>query len=200
MTHLYLVRHGASLEGMEDGKYIERGLSAEGVNQAERLRERLERTGEIAPDVLISSTLERARETAEILSPALKQPVTLDAEFEEWRNEDGSLSPETFSEMWRNAPEAAKPFFRFVPGCENWLEFSVRIQLALNRVLLEYEGKTIALVTHGGVIQAAFVYFFGYGTSVMPRAGVDVKNCSITHWFKPETRWILERFNDYQHL
>jgi len=202
LTDLYLIRHGDYLSGVEDGKYLSLGLSPEGVVQSERLRDRLARTGEIKPDLLIASTMQRARETAEILSPAFVQPVTPDSDFEEWRNEDGSLSDEEFAARWRAVTEAQKPFFRFVPGSENWLEFSVRVQNALNRILEEHEGKTIIVVTHGGVIQASFVYFFGYGGSTLPRASVDIKNTSITHWFKLEsqTKWVLERFNDYAHL
>lgn len=64
------------------------------MTQAERLRDRLARTGEITADVLIASPLPRARQTAEMLAPALGLMVTLDAEMEEWRNEDGSLSNE----------------------------------------------------------------------------------------------------------
>lgn len=200
MTHLYLIRHGESLDAVQNGKFVELGLSPEGVHQAEKLRDRLATRETIAADVLITSTLQRARETTAILSPVLNQPPVLDEAFEEWRSEDGSLSPEEFSERWRNVSDAQRPFFRFVVGCENWLEFSVRIQLALNRLLTEHEGRTIVLVTHGGVIQATFAYFFGYSPAVMPRAGVEVGNTSITHWFKPETRWVLERFNDCHHL
>jgi 2,3-bisphosphoglycerate-dependent phosphoglycerate mutase len=42
MTHLYLIRHADSLEGLkDDGKYGDLGLSPEGITQAERLRDRL---------------------------------------------------------------------------------------------------------------------------------------------------------------
>jgi broad specificity phosphatase PhoE len=55
-------------------------------------------------------------------------------------------------------------------------------------------------VTHGGVIQAAFGYFFGISPVTIP--GVAVENTSITQWFKPEKpmRWTLKRYNDTRHL
>src|SRR5262245_14375322 len=106
MTHLYLVRHGDSIEGLlEDGKYGDLGLSPEGVQQAERLRDRLAKTGEIKPDVLIASTMRRAHETATIIAPAIGQPIVLDADFEEWRGDDGSLSPEEFMARWKAVPK-----------------------------------------------------------------------------------------------
>lgn len=203
MTHLYLIRHGETLEIVQDGKTIEGGLSADGVRQSELLRERLLRTGEIQADVLLASSLQRARETAAVLAPVLNLSVVIDPDFEEWRaDDDAVLTADEFNALWANTPDVQKPYLRFVPGGETWLEFSVRVQQALNRMLQEHEGKTIVLVTHGGVIQAAFLYFFGYTASVLPRAGVDIGNTSLTHWYRSASRprWVLERFNDTHHL
>ncbi len=202
MTDLYLIRHSDSIFDLEDGKYCDLGLSTEGVKQAERLRDRLVRTGEIRPYVLIASTMRRAHETATILAPVLDQPIILDEDVEEWRNEDGSLSPEEFITRWQQVPETQRPFFRWVPGCENWLEFSVRVQLALNRILQEYEGKTIIIICHANVIEASFVYFFGHFGATIQRAPIDAEHTSITHWIKrtDEQVWFLERYNDYYHL
>jgi probable phosphoglycerate mutase len=202
LTHVYLIRHGDYVFDLQDGKYRDLGLTPEGVRQTECLRDRLLRTGEIKPDVLIASTMRRAHETATILAPALGCPIILDKEVEEWRNEDGSLSPEEFTARWQQVPEPQRPFFRWVPGGENWLEFSVRAQLALNRILQEHEGKTIVIVCHGNVIEASFVYFFGLSGATLQRAPVAVKHTAITHWFRraDEQTWLLERYNDYHHL
>jgi probable phosphoglycerate mutase len=200
LTDVYLIRHGTYSE-LENESYLDDpGLSPEGVSQAERLRDRLARTGEITADTLVTSAMRRARETAEILAPALGAPVVVDRDLEEWRGDDGSLEPGEFTARWREIPEAQRPFVRVVPGCESWLEFSARVQLALNRVIQEHEGKTIAIVSHGGVIQAAFLYFFGIGTASIP--GVSIENTSITHWAKPDPtlKWVLMRYNDHQHL
>src|SRR5262249_22253167 len=78
MTNLYLIRHADYTFGLEDGKYRDLGLTPLGVKQAELLRDRLATTGEIKADVLIASTMPRARQTAEILAPALGLPVVLD--------------------------------------------------------------------------------------------------------------------------
>lgn len=200
MTQLYLIRHGDYID-LEDGKYLDDpGLSPERVRQTELLRDRLARTGEIKTDVLIASPLRRAHESAQILASTLGQPVIPDKELEEWRSDDGSLSPEEFSARWQQVPESQRPFFRWVTNGETWLEFAVRIQQALNRLLQEYEGKTMVLVSHGGIIQASFVYFFGLNAANTP--GVSIENTSLTQWVKPENtqKWVLKRFNDYQHL
>ncbi len=78
--HLYLIRHAQA-----DGRKPEiiglsppnSGLSLIGVRQAERLRDRLAATKELHVDALISSPLRRAKETAEIIAPALGLPVLM---------------------------------------------------------------------------------------------------------------------------
>ena len=206
MTHLYLIRHGDYTTGLEDGKWRDLGLTPLGVSQAERLRDRLGLTGEIQADVLIASTLPRARQTAELLAPVLGVPVTLEAEIEEWRNEDGSLSPEEFIERARHIPDGQMPFFRWIAGCENWLEFSIRADSALNRIVREHEGKTIVVVCHANIIEASLALFFGVSGAPLQRLNVLPGHTSITHWVKEVllpgflSEWMLERYNDRSHL
>jgi 2,3-bisphosphoglycerate-dependent phosphoglycerate mutase len=152
LTNIYLIRHGDSIEELKDGIYQELGLSLEGVRQTEFLKDRLVRTGTIKADILISSPLQRACESAQILAPALGQPVILDEDLREWQCDDGQISPEEFDARWQEIPESHRPFTRWMAGYETWLEFSVRVQQALNRILQEHEGKSVVLITHGGVI------------------------------------------------
>jgi len=186
---------------VDNGRYLDDpGLSEEGVRQVEHLRDRLARTGEINADALVASPLRRARETAAILAPAVGATVVVERDLEEWRSDDGSLPPGEFTARWQRIPEVQRPFVRVVPGCESWLEFSARVQLALNRHAQNHEGKTIVVVSHGEVIQASFVYFFGLSSATIP--GVYIDNASITSWDRPEParRWVLRRYNDHQHL
>src|SRR4051812_37649034 len=72
-TRLILVRHGESVvqvEGIVGGPKACRGLSERGRRQVSALRDRWLRSG-FRADVLLSSTLPRAVETAELLSDAL---------------------------------------------------------------------------------------------------------------------------------
>jgi probable phosphoglycerate mutase len=202
LTHLYFIRHGDYLEDLENGSYQDLGLSPEGIRQTERLRDRLARTGEIKADVLIASPMRRARASAEMLAPTLGIPIVFEKGVEEWVCDDGTLPPETFSARWNQVPEAQKPFFRFMNGYETGLEFSGRVQSALNRLLQEYEGKTIVLVSHGGVLAASFHYFFGLSGATPARVSFSAMHTSITHWFKPPQgqTWVLERYNDAHHL
>ncbi len=77
--------------------------------------------------------------------------------------------------------------------------------MALDRITRQYEGKTIVIVCHGGVIGISFLYFFGMSTINLPQVGLDTYNTSITHWAKRSSnnraaRWWLVRYNDDMHL
>lgn len=201
MTHIFLIRHGNYIEDLHENDF-DSGLSQEGVDQAERLRDRLAKTQEIKSDVIISSPLKRAHETAEILAPALGKPVELDTEIEEWRSNDGSLSPEEFLKKWKEISDKKKAYYRWTKRGETRMEFSLRVHQTLNKIFEENEGKTIVLFTHGAFIQVSFNFFFGYGEAVLERAVPEIYNTSITHWYKNDenSRWILERSNDSSHL
>lgn len=202
MTHLYLIRHAVDRYELDGDRYRDLGLSPEGIQQAERLRDRLAASGEIKPDVLICSDEPRAHETAQIIAPALDVPVIPDKDFQEWRSEDGSLTPEEFMSRWEAVPKSQKAYYRWIEGYENRAEFTLRVHLAVNRVLQEYAGKTIVLVTHGAFIQVTFGFFFGYGEASLDRAAPEIRRTSITHWYKSadQDRWTLERSNDCHHL
>jgi probable phosphoglycerate mutase len=200
LTSIYLIRHG-DYDELVDGKSVENpGLSHKGTRQAELLRDRLARTGEIKADALFSSPARRAHETAQILAPALGASVVLDPDLEEWRCDRGALSPEEFTARWQRVSDAQRPFFQWVEGGESFVELAVRVQLALNRIWQEYGDKTIVAVTHGGVIQAAYAYFFNLSATTIP--GIATENTAITHWSRSAdaSRWTLQRHNDHAHL
>lgn len=206
-THLYVIRHGEALSHAQNTIGNTR-LSPFGVKQAERLRNRLAATKEIAADILISSTMERARHTAEIIAPALGLPIVFDQELEEWRDGDAeAYTLEEYREAFVTVPDDQKPFARIVPNAENWVEFMLRVGVALNRITHEYEGKTIVLVCHGGVVDATFFLFMGLSTLQFPQFFFNTRNTSITHWCKGEkgdfadvAPWTLECYNDSMHL
>jgi len=97
------------------------------------------------------------------------------------------------------------PFRQVAPAGENWGQFVLRVSTALDRFIHEYNGKTMVIVCHGGVIGASFLYFFGMGSFQYPQAGFDTSNTSITHWARRSisgrpTRWRLKCYNDDMHL
>lgn len=206
-THLYIIRHGEALSAAQRMMGNTR-LSPLGVKQAERLRNRLAGTKEIKADVLISSTMLRARHTAEIVAPALGLPIQFDEEIEEHRDGEGEkLSTKEFQKLFNAVSFEDMPFTQVTAGGESRLEFIVRASHALHRITHEYEGKTIVLVCHGGIVDVSFLLFIGIDTFHFPNALFNTHNTSITHWYKatldwlpPPPRWVLERYNDVMHL
>ncbi|MEK7293328.1 MAG: histidine phosphatase family protein, partial [Actinomycetota bacterium] len=87
LTRVVMIRHGESqvtVNKILGGPRSCTGLSELGRLQAQRLSDRLTRTGEISADVLYSSAYPRARQTAEILRQSFGgMEVTIDADFGE---------------------------------------------------------------------------------------------------------------------
>jgi probable phosphoglycerate mutase len=205
MTNLYLIRHGEAL-GAVHHIIGDTALSPLGILQAERLRDRIAATGEIAADVLISSTFKRARQTAEIIAPALGVPILFDDEVQELRDGvGGGIHVDEYRAKFGEVNFRETPFRQVAPDGENWGQFVLRVATALDRFIREYDGKAIVIVCHGGVIGVSFLYFIGAGSLQYPQAGFDTDNTSITHWARRSAsgrpaRWRLKCYNDDMHL
>lgn len=214
MTRLYLIRHGQAVcnvppYGKVAGPLGDEGLTARGRLQAERLRDRLAVTGEITADVLIASTLARARQTAEIIAPAFGLPIIFDDDVQEMRV--GELDGLPWEEAKERVPDFRQnPFQPFGPGGENWGQFALRVGTALHRITTEHIGKTIVVVCHGGVVDASLLYFFSMPTlAPLPTAGLYTRNTSLTLWERQDDgsgergddqpRWHLKLYNDDLH-
>jgi 2,3-bisphosphoglycerate-dependent phosphoglycerate mutase len=202
MTQIYLVRHGDYIH--QEKVPYDLGLSPEGITQAQRLHDRLAKD-KLAADVLISSPWPRARETAEIIAPAINQAVKTNPDLEEWRNQgENSLTSEEIIRQYLSLPPDQRAFLSPGKDLETRGQFGFRICITLNKITQEYAGKNIVIVAHGGVIEASFVYCLGLSPlAAAPFMMVlDPKHTSITHWRKIQAinQWRLERYNDTQHL
>jgi len=208
MTHFYLIRHGEAYCNVPPfstvaGMRGDEGLTPRGRLQTERLRDRLRATGEIPADVLIASTLPRARQTAEIVQPAFDLPILWDDDVQELSVGEADGLP--WDEWREQLPNFRKePFRPFAPGGETWGQFVLRVGAALDRIAREHDGKTIAVICHGGVIDASLVLFFGLPTLFPPWARVYTRNTSITHWRREERDgdvfWRLMSYGDDLHI
>ena len=209
-TNLYLIRHGQAIVNVEPiigGMKGDRGLTELGIEQATLLYERLRQSGEIRPDVLIASTLPRARQTAEIIAPAFPGvPLLSDDDVQELRvGDDGDgLTIDAYKERFGWISFDDEPLRPVDPHGESWGTFTLRVALALTRITKEYAGKTIVVVCHGGVIDSSFTHFFGLNGLAFPQAGFATQNTSLTHWeytlYHGKLRWRLVGYNDAAHL
>ena len=209
MTNLYLIRHGeavSNVEPMVAGMRGDAGLTPKGVSQAKQLRDRLTATGEIAADVFIASTLPRARQTAEIIAPAIGQTIQWDDEVQEIHvGEADGLTIKELEARYGRPDFSADPYRPLAPGGESWAEFLLRAETALRRITREHEGKTILIVCHGGIVDASFAAFLALSPLAYTVAGFLTRNTSITHWSRRQMgdrphRWRLECYNDAMHL
>ncbi len=207
-TRLYLVRHGQAVSNIEPiiaGMKGDAGLTQLGVQQARCLHDRLASWGKISTDVFLASSLPRARQTAEIIAPALGLPFVLDDEVQELRPgpEGDGLSLDEYRRRFGWVAFKTEPSRPVAPGGESWATFAVRVSRALHRITSEHRGKTIVVVCHGGVIDASVLHFFGMPLNRVPAAGLHTHNTSITCWAKmpgSESPWRLVRCNDDAHL
>jgi probable phosphoglycerate mutase len=207
-TNLFLIRHGEStpqVERIMGGMRGDRGLTPLGVAQAERLRDRLTATREVTADVVIASTMPRARQTAEILAPALGLPIIEDEEVQEVRPgiADG-LSLEEAEARFHMSAFVSDPSHPVSPGGESWQQFVQRVSGAFDRITQQHAGRTVVVVCHAGVIEGSFLHFFRLPLMSLPPVQFSTQNTSITHWQQPldgaSGRWRLFGYNDAMHL
>lgn len=178
------------------------GLSPLGRQQAERLRDRLTATGELAADVLYSSQFPRARETAELISPALGGLEVHEhegfGEHDPGADCDG-LRFDEFVERFGQRDWEGDPFGETFPGGETIAAFHYRVGLALYDVLQRHPGRTIVVACHGGVVDATFRQLLR-----APSTGnfqLHTLNTAITEFRSvPLRSWQLLRYNDAAHL
>ena len=203
-TSVYLIRHGAyvhrpSPQGEAASDF---GLSDLGRQQAAALRDRLARTGEIQADALCCSTLPRARDTAAVIAPALGLPVLAMAELCEWESGNEALGEQAFMAQFQGLEPGVRRTHRFHSGAETIAEFTQRVQGALSDLLRRFEGRTLVLVVHGGVIEAAFAHFLGFGPGPFEGGHPAADHTSITLWRRSTRRgdWVQVFANDTHHL
>ena len=205
-TQLHLIRHAEGVTNVEPiigGMRGDTGLTPRGVVQAERLRDRLAATGEITADVLISSTLARARQTAEIIAPALGLPIILDDEMQELRPGQSDAMTVDEARATFGIPDFnTEPLRPLAPGGESWGSFMLRACSALDRVSRDNSGRTVVIVCHGGIVEASFTLFFGLSALRVPPVHLGTHNTAITQWEQRtgDARWRLLRYNDDTHV
>lgn len=205
MTRFVLVRHGESqvtVDRVVGGPRSCRGLSEHGRWQAEQLRNRWAERPEITFDAVYSSAFPRAKETAEIVLPALGVPeLVVDpdlGEHDPGPDCDG-LTYAQFEEKFGNPDWEADPYGVTFPGGETIAEFQLRVGSAVRRLCERHPVATIGVFCHGGVIDTVLRQSLrSFGTGLFE---IHTRNTSITEVELVRSgRWRLIRYNDVAHL
>ncbi len=203
-TRLILIRHGesnATVERFLGGPASCTGLSELGVAQAERLHDRIAATGEPQVDVVLASPLPRARQTADIIAPAWNREVVEDRELIE--HDPGpicdGMAIDEFIDTYGMPDWNDDPFVRFFPDGETIGDLHTRIGKAITRIVDTYQGHTVSLVCHGGVVSAALR--IALTAPIIGRFELPTVNTSLTELIHLRPgRWRIGRYNDAAHL
>ena len=208
MTTLFLIRHGesvAQVEGFVSGHDTCRGLSDLGRRQAEALRDRLAATKEIQADVVLTSILPRAIETAAIIAPAIGGgDAQRDCDLCEIHA--GDAEGLTWAEFGEKYPTTTwDPNVPTAPNGESWYGFGERVARTLTKYAAEHADKTIVAVVHGGIVEHAASTFLDLDAAHNRTA--HLANTAITEFRFEENpfragppRWVLARYNDAAHI
>lgn len=203
-THILLLRHGqtdANASGTLQG-HQPTPLNLTGIRQANLLAARL--TGFSPPiEVLISSDLARATQTAGPIASACGLPVIADPN---WRERGFGLlegKPVGNKEIWQAASGEIDP-----PGAEPTTQMHERVRKALMELTLTYRNKqAIAVVTHGGPLRAILKMLADGRLPATREHSIEIPqiaNCSIMHLlvrrYRDGIRLRIVSINDVAHL
>ena len=165
MVRFIIVRHGYSVTNKEQifAGHLDAELDEIGVRQAKSVKEHIISTYHI--DRIYSSDLKRAIDTARPTAEALGLNINVDSGLREldvglWQGmrvvDVAEKFPETFKVYITNVGEARPD------NGETYTELAERANEAFLRIAAENDGKTVMVVSHGGVIRALRCLWNGY--------------------------------------
>ncbi|MDX3108766.1 bifunctional RNase H/acid phosphatase [Nonomuraea angiospora] len=201
-TSLLLLRHGETALSVER-RFSGRGdaeLTPNGLAQAAAAAERLSREP-YRLDVIVSSPLKRARQTAE----AVARRTGLDVEVEEDLREldFGDWEGHTFTEVQRRWPAELSAWFAdpetAPPGGESFATVARRVQAAGERLVERYEGKTVLAVSHVTPIKMLLRLALTAPLESLYRMHLDVACLSLIEYYADGPA-VVKSFNDTSHL
>lgn len=202
-TFIYFIRHGETIltpqRKFSGTSEIDPELMEEGLEQAKLVA--MEAT-KLGAEILIASPLKRTRQTAEAIAKTTGLEIIFDEAWFELSF--GTWDGKAIEEVRENEPEQYQAWLNstgYAPGGgESYDEASIRIEAALERLVAEYPGKKIIVVTHNGVIKLAAKLAVGAPADAVFH--MDATPCSISSisiWPSDGLR-ALRSFNERGHL
>ena len=150
MTKIYLLRHGETVwnrEGRMQG-HRDVPMTEKGRKQVEEAAKRIREMG-VSFDAVLSSPLQRARLSAEIIADALGCPKD---RIEIWpeliERSFGRAEGMTLSEAKKEYPDGC------YPGMETPDQILFRAKRALDRLTSSFPGCTVLIAAHGMILKA----------------------------------------------
>jgi probable phosphoglycerate mutase len=199
-TRLVVIRHGETdwnaesrMQGQTDA-----ALSRRGRWQAERLAATL---GGEGIEAIVASDLARALDTAGALGAALGLPVSTDVGLRE--RCFGVFEGHTYAEIEARWPDEALRWRRheadFGPdGGERLVDFAARAVAAVRRAAEAHAGRTVAVVTHGGVLDS--LYRAAYGLESTATRTWQLGNTGVNRLLWTGEGFTVTGWGDTSHL
>ncbi|SNQ46525.1 conserved hypothetical protein [Frankia canadensis] len=195
-TTTVLLRHGQtplSVEKRFSGT-VEASLTDVGLAQAAAAADRLR---DEPFDLIVSSPLKRARQTAE----ALGRDYTVDDDLRE--TSFGAWEGMTFGEVRERFPDELNAWLADPhvppPGGESLIETVTRVALVRNRLLAEHPGARILVVSHVTPIKAFTQLALAAEPAVLYRLHLDLVSLCTIDWYSDGPA-VLRGFNDTHHV
>lgn len=197
-TTIILLRHGVT-QSTERKLFCgsggaDPGLTPTGVEQAQRAASWLKRLGGV--DAIVSSPLQRTRETAAVVANELGLDVALEAglaeaSFGEW---DGF----TFADIMERWPAELNDWLASTavapPGGEPFDEVYERVSATADRILEAYAGKTVVAVSHVTPIKMLVRRALDAPMQVIYKIELSPASITTIQWFADDTS-SLRNFN-----
>jgi broad specificity phosphatase PhoE len=191
-----LVRHG---ETEQNAKGIFQGyspvpLSARGRQQAALVAERLV---SIRPQRLYSSDLQRAMETAAMISQRLALPILPCEGLREW-NIGTWIGKSTAAYLEHLQVLGAHPVTHVPTGGESQLQTQARMVAQMQALAGQHAGETIVCVSHGTAIDLLARHILGL--DVMQPTAFRIANTSVNIFSFQDGAWEVVTLNELRHL
>ena len=198
MITLILVRHGETnwnVAGRLAGLIDEAVLTDEGEKQAIALSKKLKN---LKIDLIYTSELKRAIQTARIIAKHLKKKVIRSAAFNErsWGIFEGKNWEKTKNVLIRTY-ETDRDNLR-PEGGETYQEFKKRVFWEIEKIIKIEDGRKILIVTHGGVVRVLIKFLKNLSDQEMQ--GIKVYNTSLTIFKMNAGKVEEELIADVEHL
>ena len=200
MAEILLIRHGETvwnlqrrMQGQQDSP-----LTPLGLQQARQVARRLRAVPHAA---LYTSDLGRAHQTARCIADETKHEIVSEPGLRE--RSFGIFEGLTNAELEVRHPdlhalfEKRDPHFT-MPGGESAAQFHARCLGTLQSIAERHDGETVAVVTHGLVLDALYRATCNMPLHV-PR-GFPLLNCSISTFRYTAEGWVTIAVSDVQHL
>jgi ribonuclease H / adenosylcobalamin/alpha-ribazole phosphatase len=184
-TRLLLLRHGQT-ELSVQRRYSGRGnpeLTELGTRQAAAAATYLGERGGV--DAVIASPLQRAHDTASAAAEALGLDVSVDDDVIE--TDFGQWEGLTFREASERDPELHRRWLRDTsvppPDGESFDAVAARVLRAQRRILGDYAGQTVLLVSHVTPIKTLLRMALDAGPAILYRLHLDLASLSIAEFY-----------------